>query len=363
MDPDGLVGLALLAHDLNRDLQRAARAMGGHAELVRASPGRVAAVLGCDPQVIRAARDRGRVAEARARCIEGGVAVAGRESMPRRLGEVFDPPCALFAEGPWAATGALLDERPVVAIVGTRHPTAAGTRFAGELAAGLTERGGVIVSGLALGIDAAAHQGALDAGGVTVAVLGCGIAHDHPKRNRALRRRIARTGAVLSEYWLDTEPAPWRFPARNRIVAGLAHVTVVVEARGRSGALITADFALEVGRVALAVPGHPWAGNSQGCNDLIRAGAGVCCGVDDVIAELPHPGWITPSAEAVARVPEGPCAVVYEVLRREPRRLDELTATTRLTAAETAAALAQLEITGLVVRGEGQRYWATTTAA
>ena len=285
------VGLALLAHDLNRDLQRAARAAGGPGPLSAPSPARTAGIIGREAAQVAAAMDRRRIAEARARCTRAGAAVIAQDALPERLRQVFDPPFGLFAAGRWAATAPLLDERPVIAIVGSRRPSAAGLAFARALAGDLAARGAALVSGLALGIDAAAHEGALDAGGTTVAVLGCGIGHDYPRRNAGLRRRILDTGCVATEYWLDTEPAPWRFPARNRIVAGLADATVVVEAGARSGALITSDFALELGRVALAVPGWPWAEQSAGCNELSRSGAGVCLGAADVQAEVPHPGW------------------------------------------------------------------------
>ncbi len=174
----------------------------------------------------------------------------------------------------------------MVAIVGSRRATPQGLALARDLAAALVERGAVIVSGLAHGIDAAAHEGALRAGGTTVAVLGCGVDVPYPRRNRDLARRIRERGALVSEYWPGTPPAPWRFPARNRIVAGLAGAVAVVEAGRRSGALITADFALELGRPVLAVPGWPGAVASEGCNALLRAGAALLETAEDVIAEM-----------------------------------------------------------------------------
>src|SRR5207248_7625591 len=140
-----------------------------------------------------------------------------------------------------------------------------------------------VVSGLARGIDGEAHRGALEAGGATVAVLGCGIDRDYPAAHRELARRIAETGLVVSEYAPGVEPAPWRFPARNRIVAGLCAATVVVEARERSGALITADFALEEGREVFAVPGEITSKLSDGTNALLRTGATACTGSADVL--------------------------------------------------------------------------------
>ena len=144
----------------------------------------------------------------------------------------------------------------------------------------------MIVSGLARGIDGEAHRGALAAGGLTVAVLGCGIDRDYPRAHAELARRIAESGLVVSEYPPGVEPAPWRFPARNRIVAGLARATVVVEARERSGALITADFALELGRDVFAVPGEITSGLSKGTNDLIRQGAAPLLAAGDVLESL-----------------------------------------------------------------------------
>ena len=145
---------------------------------------------------------------------------------------------------------------PVAAIVGSRKASDAGLLLAQRLAGAVAEAGGVVVSGLALGIDAAAHRGALAAGGVTVAVLGCGVDVVYPRSNRAVFEQIRDAGLLVSEYPPGTRPATWRFPARNRLIAALADATVVVEARARSGALITADHALDLGRDVLAVPGH-----------------------------------------------------------------------------------------------------------
>jgi len=362
------LGLALVADLLGRDLQRAARAAGSPAALWSCDVAALTALLRLDEEAagrLRSWDRRAAVDVARARLVAEGIALVTTETSPAppaRLGSIFDPPFALFAEGDWVTTAARLEEAPAVAVVGARRPTAAGRAFARDLGAALAERGAVVVSGLALGVDAAAHEGALEAGGWTVAVLGAGLAHGYPRANAALRRRIAAAGCVLSEYWVDTPPAPWRFPARNRIVAGLAHEVVVVEAGARSGALITADFALEAGRPVLAVPGSPWSPTAEGCNALIRAGAGVCCGVDDVVAELAHPGWREAPA-AAGNVPDGLPGEVYGHLREAPRRLDELAGVTGRETAAVSAALALLEMEGHVLRGEGQRYWATPRAA
>ena len=190
-------------------------------------------------------------------------------AFPPLLRAIHDPPPGLFLRG--GATADVL-ARPAVAVVGARACSGYGAEVARRLGRELAAAGLVVVSGLARGIDARAHEGALEADGLTVAVLGCGIDRDYPAANRALAERIAERGLVVSEYAPGVEPAPWRFPARNRIVAGLAVATVVVEARERSGALITADFAMEEGREVFAVPGEITSTLSAGTNALLRAG-------------------------------------------------------------------------------------------
>ena len=166
----------------------------------------------------------------------------------------------------------LLDS-PAVAVVGARSCSAYGAHVARSLGRELAGAGLAVVSGLARGVDGEAHRGALESGGPTVAVLGCGIDRDYPAAHAELARRIAASGLIVSEYAPGVEPAPWRFPARNRIIAGLAQAAIVVEARERSGALITADLALEEGREVFAVPGEITSALSAGTNRLLRLGA------------------------------------------------------------------------------------------
>ena len=202
-------------------------------------------------------------------------------SYPSLLRTISDPPQDLYVRG----AGPLeLLEQPCVAIVGARVCSSYGSYVAYLLAKELAAAGIVVVSGLARGIDAAAHRGALDAGGRTVAVLGCGIDRDYPPAHAGLAHRIVSEGGlIVSEYPPGTEPAPWRFPARNRIIAGLSAATIVVEARERSGALITADFALEEGRKVFAVPGEITIATSVGPNNLLKNGAGLVTGAKDVL--------------------------------------------------------------------------------
>jgi DNA processing protein len=231
-------------------------------------------------------------------------------------------------------------------MVGARAPSAAGERFARNLAHELAEAGVSVISGLALGIDAASHAGALDGRGRTLAVLGCGIDYDYPRRNAALAARIAAAGAVVSEWGPGVEPAPWRFPVRNRIVAALAQATVVIEATRRSGALITADHALALGRDVLAVPGAPWLELGGGTLALLRAGAAPVGSAGDVLDALGVQIALEPARR---EPPAGVAGVLWAELRRRPRRPDALALATGLAAHVTTAALAELELDGLVV--------------
>jgi DNA processing protein len=263
---------------------------------------------------------------------------------PARLRMVHDPPPGLFVRG--AAPLALLD-RPAVAIVGARACSSYGTAVALAFGRELAAAGVVVVSGLARGVDAAAHRGALDAG-QTVAVLGCGVDRDYPRSHASLAAAVAVQGLIVSEYPPGVEPAPWRFPARNRIVAGLALATVVVEARARSGALITADLALDEGREVLAVPGEITSHLSAGTNSLLRLGATPATCVEDVLSAVGvEPAPVTEAAldDRLARVRDAVADV--------PSGADELARRTGLPPGELAAALAELELLGMVGQADG----------
>ena len=263
---------------------------------------------------------------------------------PPLLSELHDPPATLFVRG---EADVLLT--PGVAVVGARSCSAYGAQVARSLARELASVGVVVVSGLARGVDGEAHRGALEGGGQTVAVLGCGIDRDYPRSNAELARRIVASGAVVSEYPPGVEPAPWRFPARNRIIAALSLATVVVEARERSGALITADFALELGRDVFAVPGEITSGLSAGTNDLLRQGAAPLTAVRDVLEAL---GIEPEPAAGVCSVSDGALAVL-SILGDGACGADELTRATGLSSAEVAAALVGLELGGLAAQADG----------
>ena len=252
--------------------------------------------------------------------------------LPPLLRSIHDPPVGLFVRGDAPLELLAL---PAVAIVGARACSGYGAAVARSLAREVAAGGIVVVSGLARGVDGEAHRGALEAGGTTVAVLGCGIDRDYPAAHADLARRIAEAGLIVSEYAPGVEPAPWRFPARNRIVAGLAGATVVVEARERSGALITADLALEEGREVFAVPGEITSGLSAGTNGLLKLGAAPLTSAADL---------------GIEPVPPEAGSPLLELL---PATADELVRRTGRDAAEIARELVELELAGSVIARDG----------
>lgn len=267
------------------------------------------------------------------------------QCFPALLRELHDPPPGLFLRG--SADVALLSET-LVAVVGARACSSYGAQVARLLGRELAAAGVVVVSGMARGVDAEAHRGALEAGGATVAVLGCGVDRDYPAAHAHLARGICRTGLVASEYAPGVEPAPWRFPARNRIIAGLAAATVIVEARERSGALITADFALEAGREVFAVPGEITSGLSAGTNALLRLGATPLTRSADVLEPL----GLEPSSTQAPELGEH-AAAVLAALSEQPATADQLGRVTGLDSAALATALTELELVGAAKEAEG----------
>lgn len=265
------------------------------------------------------------------------------DAYPALLREIHAPPAALFVQG-------RLPSGPAVAIVGTRKATSVGRALAEDLGRELAANGVVVVSGLALGIDGAAHRGALDVAGPTVAVLGCGLDICYPPDHARLQGAIACTGAVVSEYPLGTPPRPFRFPARNRIIAGLVLGVVVVEAQLKSGALITAQMALESGREVFAVPGSPRHAASAGPNRLLRDGACLVETASDIMKELNLPrenqGPPLPPLTPV----ETP---VFHALGPAGTGVDEVVERTGMAPGQVVGVLAGLEVRGLVRRLPG----------
>jgi DNA processing protein len=265
-----------------------------------------------------------------------------KRELPPLLRAIHDPPSRLYLRGDGDPE---LLTRPAVAIVGARVCSSYGGQVARMLGRELASAGLVVVSGLARGIDGEAHRGALATDGHTVAVLGCGVDRDYPAAHAGLARSIAERSLIVAEYEPGVEPAPWRFPARNRIIAGLCTATIVVEARERSGALITADFALDEGREVFAVPGEITSSLSAGTNALLRLGATPLTSASDVLESL---GLERPEP-APPRIGE----VAASILDRLPAAVDELVRASGLTAAEIAAVLAELELAGVAAEAEG----------
>ena len=266
-------------------------------------------------------------------------------AFPPLLRSIHDPPPGLFVRG---ARELELLAQPSVAIVGARACSPYGASVATNLGRELAAAGVPVVSGLARGVDAAAHRGAL-ASGSTVAVLGCGIDRDYPRAHAVLANEVASRGLIVSEYPPGVEPAPWRFPARNRIIAGLAQATVVVEARERSGALITADLALDEGRDVLAVPGEITSQLSRGTNHLLRLGAIPVTCAADVLEAI----GVEPPAAREPPTLERRLELVRGLVADAATTADELARQTGHSAGAVAAALAELELLGLVEEAEG----------
>ena len=269
----------------------------------------------------------------------------GAVPYPPLLQAIPDPPAVLWLRG--QGTPELL-ARPSVAIVGARACSSYGRSVARSLGRELAAAGLVVVSGMARGVDGEAHRGALDVGGTTVAVLGCGIDRDYPAAHRELAGRIGEGGLIISEYEAGVEPAPWRFPARNRIIAGLCMATVVVEARERSGALITADFALEDGREVMVVPGEITSRVSAGSNALLRLGATPVTAAADVLEAYGIELVVHP-----VESPDGLAGTLLELLAESPASIDELARAAGNAPGDVAASLIELELSGRIREADG----------
>lgn len=286
------------------------------------------------------------------------VLVHGTPEYPTRLADDPAPPAVVFVDGDLDALDA-----PTVAIVGTRNATRAGRDLAGTLAVGLARVGVSVVSGLALGIDGAAHEAMIRSAAVTatgrpVGVVASGLDVAYPARHTRLHRDVRRQGLLVSEVPLGVRPVPWRFPARNRIIAGLADAVVVVESRSAGGSMLTAAEALHRDVPVLAVPGHPSAPASAGANDLIADGAILVRDLDDVLVAIGHGGArpvAAPPPPTGAASPGGPSAdpaeaEVLAALGIEPLSLGELLDRVPFDFATASVALAGLEGRGLVAR-------------
>jgi DNA processing protein len=294
---------------------------------------------------------RSRAAEAIRRAEAASIAAIpwSDAAYPAALTTIADPPPVLWTRG-----GADVLSAPSVAIVGSRAASPYGLAVAEQLAADLAARGLVIVSGLARGVDSAAHRGALSAGGLTVAVLGSGADVIYPAEHRALATAIDASGAVVSELVPGTGPQPWFFPLRNRIISGLSRAVVVIEASEKSGSLITARCALDQGRDVLAVPGNVLTGRSRGAHALLKDGAKIVECADDILEELGMAPAVTAAAGGVPA--RGGDPILDCLVPGEASDLDEICEKSGLQTPRLLPRLFELELRGLVRRIGGGRF-------
>lgn len=293
-----------------------------------------------------------------ARARAAGVAIVpfGAAAYPERLRMIADPPPCLYVKGTLTP-----EDEKSVAIVGSRSSSDYGRRVARDLARGLASLGFTVVSGMARGIDGAAHESALQAGGRTIAVLGSGVERAYPSEHEMLYRRIADSGAVISEFPIGTRPAAFNFPARNRLISGLSLGVIVVEATEKSGSLITAASAVEQGREVFAVPGLVGSSRSRGAHRLIRQGAKLVETVDDVVEEI-APQLLTrerraaPVAPALAANASEAARKIFALLADSSLHVDQVIEKTGLPAPRVLETLLELELQGLLQQAPGKIY-------
>jgi DNA processing protein len=364
MTVGGLSRRAALSWARGRELtpQRlwpALRERGGVEGLLALSEGELADLLGSRQRSIALLRSADDLAAERwAGEIEQSglrLVTAFDPDYPALLSEIADPPFVLFAAGNLERL-----KLPAVAVVGSRDATRYGRDVATRLARELSSVGIVIVSGFARGVDAAAHEAALESPGGTIAVLGCGLDVEYPREHGRLKEAMLRRDLLLSEFLPGTEPHAGNFPVRNRVIAGLASGVVIVEASRRSGSLITARLANDFGRDVFAVPGSVFSATSVGAHELLRDGAILCRGAEDVLAELFPAIGVPRMAPAMTSSPvelSSDARRLLEALgRQEQATAEELSHETDLSAATVLAALFELEEAGLAVSDETGRY-------
>jgi DNA processing protein len=283
---------------------------------------------------------------------------------PRALGDLGDPPAVLFGRGDPTLLGGL-GAADLVTVVGSRRPSGYGRELATGLGRELATAGLAVVSGMAMGIDSCAHRGGIEAGGLTIAVLGTGVDVPYPPRCARLYEEIVERGLVVGELPPGTRAWRWTFPARNRIMAALGGMTVVVEARERSGSLITATMAQDLGREVGAVPGRVGASSAAGTNDLLRDGGHVIRGAEDVLDSMLGVGAGANRLRRAARGPtlEPELARVLDLVEEGLGSADALATASKLAPGSLAAALVRLELTGYVRSDSAGRYERTSLAA
>ena len=353
---DAWVALALVEGLTARTALDLATRLGGPEAVLSASPAVLTSVGLRAGVVASIGTARERAARERETLGALGATVVTRDdpAYPARLRPLADAPLALFVRGTLEAADDL-----AVAVVGSRRAGEYGRGVAVDLANGLAQAGLTVVSGLATGIDGAAHRGALDGGGRTVAVMGTGIDRVYPSWHRGLAREIVRSGALLTELPVGTPSLQFHFPRRNRIISGLTVGTVVVEAAERSGSLITAEFAVEQGREVFAVPGPIGTPHHRGCHRLIQGGAKLVTSVDDVLEEIAPAlierlRHIRAAAATAALAPEERSLV--DALGQGALHVDELVRRARIEAGRALETLLALELRGVVTQRPGMRF-------
>ncbi len=279
----------------------------------------------------------------------------GEEGYPPNLVHIYDPPPILFIRGELNP-----DDKFAVSVVGTRRATTYGRDACSRLTREIVQQGFTVVSGMARGIDTVAHRSALENGGRTIAVLGSGLLNIYPRENADLAEEISRNGALISEFPMTTPPVDVNFPRRNRIISGLSLATIVVEADERSGALITADFALEQGREVLAVPGSIFSRCSKGTHRLIKEGATLMESVDDLLDVLNIPKVKLereiPSQDKIPVDLEDEERMVLDVIPFTPMHIDEISASVNMPPNKVSSILLMLELKGLVGQQPGKMF-------
>ncbi len=342
---------------------RLLQAFGGPAQVLAADPDALAEIPGIFHKTIDGIKHcRPYLNAARielARVLDLGISIITLQdaSYPRLLKTISDPPPLLTYQGVWDK------DAPCLAIVGSRAGSSYGISTARRLAFKLAEKGFCIVSGMARGIDTAAHAGALDSTGKTIAVLGSGLKKIYPRENRRLFKKIQERGSVISEFKLDTDPYPYNFPVRNRIIAGLSCGTIVVEAAGKSGSLITARLAAEFNREVFAVPGSIASQKSRGTHLLLKQGAKLVETEADVVEELSHLVHVEPAGasneETNVKKNDPPVGMdpdktrILQLLDAYPQHIDQIIEASRMPSDAVSAILLELELSGMIQHHPG----------
>jgi DNA processing protein len=285
--------------------------------------------------------------------VGGTILTLGDDAYPKRLKDIYDPPALLYVKGELRR-----EDELAVAIVGSRKTSPYGRWFTEKISQDLAGHGVTIVSGLARGIDSVAHMGALEGGGRTIAVLGCGIDVIYPSENRDLFHQIVGHGAVLSEFPMGSRPEGGHFPRRNRVISGLSIGVVIVQASAKSGSLITAKYALEQGREVFAVPGNVGAEGSRGTNQLIKEGAKLVESSADILEEV-LPQWrregeTAQKAEAPGHGLVGGEKILFELLGETPLHIDAVIRESKLDPGNVSSLLLNLELKGLISQWPGK---------